>query len=136
MIYISIILLIIAGIANAMMDVLKSQWHTSKFQDLPSNHWFYQWAGPNAWLNKWIIGSNNRERFFLSSTALVFLTDGWHFFQMIWGTAFTLAIVFYQPIGLLFTWLPTWLPIWIVDFVILKSIYLIAFNIFYERVFK
>ncbi len=41
-------LLFIAGIANAMMDILKSQWPVSRWMDLPTSHWFYQWAGPSA----------------------------------------------------------------------------------------
>ncbi len=128
-----ITLLIIAGIANAFMDVLKSQWKTSIFKNLKPWHWFYLWAGPGAWRNKWKNGEKSEgNRFFLSSTALVFLTDGWHFFQFIWGTAFTLAIVFYQPINLTHVWIPTWL----INFVILKSIYLITFNIFYEKILK
>ncbi len=135
--YTTLILLIVAGIANAMMDTLKSQWYNSKFNYIPIAHWFYQWAGTESWRNKWKHGNKvEGERFWLSSTALVFITDGWHFFQMIWGTAFCLAIVFYQPIGLLFHWIPEWIPLWIVDFVILKSVYLITFNIFYERVFR
>jgi len=130
-------LLFIAGIANAMMDTLKSQWPVSRWMDLPAGHWWYQWAGPSAWRNKWKHGvPANGERFWLSSTALVFVTDGWHFFQMIWGTCFVLAIVFYQPIGLFFSWLPVWFPVWLADFIILKGVYLLAFNVFYEKVFK
>ena len=135
--YTTLILLIIAGIANAMMDTLKSQWPISRWIDIPASHWWYQWGGPGSHRNKWKNGNKAEgPRFFLSSTALVFLTDGWHFFQMIWGTAFCLAIVFYQPIGSLIQWLPVWLPVWVVDFVIFKSVYLIAFNIFYEKIFK
>ncbi len=130
----TITLLFIAGIANAMMDTLKSQWAVSRWLDLPTSHWWYQWAGPEAWRNKWKNGVPALgERFWLSSTALVFLTDGWHFFQMIWGTCFVLAIVFYQPIAV---WWGIDLPVWLFDFVILKTIYLISFNIFYDKIFR
>lgn len=136
----TLILLFVAGIANAMMDVLKSQWHASPWQDLPIHHWWYQWAGPQSHSNKWKYGIRAEgERFFLSSTALVFITDGWHFFQFIWGTCFVLGIVMYQHVWWLgpvsvFDWFI--IPVWAFDFIILKTVYLIAFNIFYEKVFR
>ena len=133
----TLILVLIAGISNAMMDTLKNQWPVSRWSGLPFTHWWFRWSGPSSWHNKWKNGIRSEgPRFFLSSTALVFLTDGWHFFQFLWGTCFVLAIVFYEPIGIFIHWLPSWLPIWVTDFIILKSVYLILFNLFYEKIFR
>ncbi len=122
---ISILLLLLAGIANAFMDILKNQWNNSKWQKLSITNYWYRFAGPEAWKNKWKKGTTDIPRFFLSSTALVFLTDAWHFFQMLWRLSFTFAIVFYHP-----------MVNWWADFIFLSIAYLVAFNLFYEKILR
>jgi hypothetical protein len=43
------------------------------------------WNLRTGWTNKWKNGNpDDGEKFFGSSTFLVWLTDGWHFWQMIY----------------------------------------------------
>ncbi len=50
----------------------------------PDSGWFDKWANPaTSWRNKWAEGSTTKPRFFGSSTFFVFVTDAWHFFQML-----------------------------------------------------
>jgi|GEM_PF-3550988 len=122
---ISLILIIVAGIADAFMDIFKI-WPSSRWAHLTDKNRWYRWAGPHAWKNKWADGSTTKERFWLSSTALVFVTDGWHFFQMIWRMAFTLAVVFHHQ----------FLINWWADLLIYSIAYLIPFNLFYDYILK
>jgi hypothetical protein len=51
-----------------------------------------------SWRNKWQWGDKaNGEKFFLSSTMLSFLTDGWHLAKALMLLFLSLAIVFYKP---------------------------------------
>ena len=146
---ISLILAALAGIFNAFMDELHV-WSSSRWNTLPKTNWFYKWAG-GSWKNKWkcypngsVIQNTKRlwyylwlykpplkERFAYSSTLLVFTTDAWHFFQMCWRVAITLAVVFYSPVITLEA-----IPIWITSFIYLSVAYLIPFNIFYEYILR
>jgi len=148
---ISLILIFLAGIFNAFMDEFKI-WSSSRWWNLPKTHWFYKWAGDGAsWKNKWAVYPNGslkantkrlwyylwlykpayKERFPYSTTILVFATDGWHFFQMLWRTSFTFAVVFYVPILTI-----SYIPDWISQFVYLTIAYLVPFNIFYEYILR
>ena len=119
--WISIILLIFAGFCNAVMDVLKTRYNSSIFAS-----WKHQnWLKPSlSWPNKWKKGDRSKgERFFGSSTFLVWLTDFWHLakFFMLLGISF--AIVFYSPI---FAW-------WI-DWFILYCSFTVPFELFYSKI--
>jgi hypothetical protein len=64
-----IILFLLAGCFEGIMDHL--QFHFDK------NNYF--WNPSLSWKNKWKNGDKSQgERFFLSSTVFVFTTDGWH----------------------------------------------------------
>jgi hypothetical protein len=78
MIYISIFLLLLSGISEAIMDKLQFHYSLSIFSKY--NPLF--WDPSISWKNKWKDGwKENGERFWLSSTLLVFTTDGWHLFK-------------------------------------------------------
>lgn len=86
------ILTFIAGICNAIMDTIAHKGGGI----LPKGSW---WDMNQSWRNKWKNGDPEQgEAFFLSSTALVFLTDAWHFFQFLMLTLFALAIALHTPI--------------------------------------
>ena len=92
----SIIFVILAAFCNALMDVLSTRYDISVFRDSKYNK-FLDWR--ISWKNKWKNGSIlNGERFFLSSTWLVFLTDGWHLAKSLMLAFVSLAIIFYKPI--------------------------------------
>jgi hypothetical protein len=86
----SVLLIILAGLFKAAADKMSHHHELSIFKN------FGDWFNPSvSWRFKWKGGNKkNGERFWLSSTWLVFLTDGWHFFNflMIWSVV--LAIVF------------------------------------------
>ena len=84
MIQLGLTLVVLAGIANAVMDKLQFHWSKSIF----TNGTKYKeqfWNPAISWKNKYKPGldSYKLEKFKFSTTALVFLTDAWHLFQMI-----------------------------------------------------
>jgi hypothetical protein len=120
---ISFILIFLSGILNAIMDVLDFKFNSSIFATCKNQ----QWINPNiSWKNKWKyideiwIG----EKFFGSSTFLVFLTDLWHLCKFLMLLFIMSAIVFYNP-----------LLNWWVDFLLLYCIFTITFEIFFSKVF-
>jgi len=81
MIYLSIPFLIAAGLAEGWMDWLQFRLPLNPDHRL-SAHPF--WDPSVSWKSKWKDGDYIKgERFPLSSTMLVFLTDGWHLMKWI-----------------------------------------------------
>lgn len=121
--YISIIFIIFAGIFNACMDVIKVRWNTSIFRFVENKQWF----NPSiSWTNKWKNygdGKYIHEKFFGSSTFLVWLTDFWHFNKMLMILFICLSIVCYQPI---FNWY--------IDLTIFYLSFVITFELFYSKI--
>lgn len=135
MIPLNLALMFLAGMFNAVMDILhvRSKWNTSVWAN--KDNWWTRWAGPDSWKNKWKDGSASKgERFWGSSRWFSFVTDGWHFFQMLWSTTFLIVVLIYEPMWDWWGW-----PIWacyIIEFAILKVVYTASFEIFYGHIFK
>lgn len=128
---ISLILIIIAGIFNSIMDTLSFRYGISVFSKWTK---YEQFLDPQkSWVNKY--KHNNPTlgpKFFGSKTFLVWTTDLWHLSKMLMITLFTFAIVFYTPIvttGYL-----------LIDILINSSIlhfaFSLTFSLFWDKVFK
>lgn len=109
-------LLILAGISKAVKDRTMTGWSGSKFKQWGfSRNW---WDNQISWRNKWKINNgiaSRVERFPLSSTVLVFITDAWHCFDLIFMLSFAAGI-----------WLAPINPIWSI------MIVLATFQTFYS----
>ena len=118
---ISIILIFYAGILNACMDILRFKYSTSIFRFCKNQ----QWIDPAlSWHNKWKNGDETQgEKFFGSSTFLVFVTDLWHFCKFLMLLLIMGAIVFYKP-----------LINWWADLLILYCVFTITFEIFFSKI--
>ncbi len=92
---ISLLFVILAGICNSVMDTVQFRYRLSYFSKLDPTFW-----NPKvSWKNKWKDDDiKNGEKFFGSSTFLVFVTDIWHLAQFLMLVFFSLAIVFYKPV--------------------------------------
>jgi hypothetical protein len=119
--YISIILIILAGICNAIMDALRTRYNKSIFRDFRNQLWI---DPALSWPNKWKNGDRSQgERFFGSSTFLVWLTDLWHLAKFLMLLFITFSIALYDPI-----------IVWWIDWFILYCAFTIPFEIFYSKV--
>ncbi len=87
-----IILLVIAGLANAIMDTLAFKYESSIFKTRKPQFWNPVLSSKNKYKDG---DSSKGRRFFLSTTVLVFTTDAWHLFQFIFNTSIFLAMVLY-----------------------------------------
>jgi hypothetical protein len=95
---ISLILVILAGMLNGVMDVLTMRYNTSVFKRMPKE-WEYFFNPSLSWRNKWKNGDPNRgEKFFGSSTFLVWTTDAWHLAKSSMLLLLTMAITLYSPL--------------------------------------
>lgn len=125
--WIPIILMIIAGILNACMDVLKIKYNISIFSDMK----FQNWIDPKiSWHTKWKIDQKlfGKQIWLIDkimSTILVWITDLWHFVKMLMLICVSMSIVFYIPIT----------SYTILDIIILYSSFTIPFELFYSKVF-
>lgn len=71
-----LILIAIAGFAEAVMDKLQFHYNRSIFKGFQNQKF---WDPELSWRNKWKNGQKPQgEKFLFSSTLLVGLTDGWH----------------------------------------------------------
>ncbi len=102
-----ITLTILVGLIDGLMDRLQFHIHTLPEHIQKSNFW----NPTTSWKNKWKQGDPQQgERFFLSSTALVSLTDGWHLLKEVKLQALSLVIgilLWCLGLGFIIPWLIT-----------------------------
>lgn len=118
----SLVLIMIAGVCNSIMDTLQFHYGASCFSNL--NPFF--WDPKESWKNKWKNGDRSQgEKFFGSSTFLVCFTDAWHLFQTFMLLCFSFAIVLYSP-----------MVNWWVDAIIYHAVFGIVFELFWSIIWK
>lgn len=86
--------LILAGTANGVMDTLQFHFPTQRVISQESTYW----NPATSWTMKYKHVDGEllkplRPAFFLSTTALVFLTDGWHLMKFFYHGFLRLALV-------------------------------------------
>lgn len=115
--------MIFAGIFNAYMDVSKERWDTSVFRFIGNE----KWMNPAiSWKNKWKndgSGKYTKEKFFGSSTFLVWLTDFWHFSKTMMILSICISIICYKPI-----------INWYVDIFIFYLCFTVTFELFWKYI--
>jgi len=122
MIALLISLIIIAGISNAIMDVIRFRYHRSIFISFKKQQW---WNPTLSWKNKWKNGDPLQgEKYWGSSRWFVRFTDAWHFFQGLMFTCFFLSIIVYSTVLH---------PV--ADFFLIYLLFTGTFSLFYNIVF-
>lgn len=109
---------IISGIGKAIRDTLAHHFERSIFKDLNPLFWNPVLSGNNKWKN----GDRNQgEKFFLSTTLWVSLTEGWHIGE-------TINVLFLVlGVGLMTYSIGLW------GAIIARIIYGISFTIAYKK---
>lgn len=94
-----LLLAVTIGTTKAIQDKLQFHFENSIFSKL-GNFWNPQ----QSWKNKWKNGNKEEgEKFFLSSTLLVSLTDAWHLFGLIRNFSIFLALgILISPMSALY----------------------------------
>ena len=132
----SLILIAIAGICNALYEIIFVAYDQSIFRNLNPLFWNPQISWQNKWAqpfpqpaeDKWYYFGFvplYKERFPYSSTIFVWVTDAWHLFKAIMLTCIMAAIVLYVPMISPF-----------VDFVLLYCTFTFVFTVFYDYIFR
>jgi hypothetical protein len=133
---ISLILIVLAGMCNALYEIIFVFFNQSIFKNLNPLFWDPKMSWKNKWAQpypqpvepKWYYFGflpRYKERFIHSSTMFVGLTDAWHLFKSIMLGCIMAAIVLYTPIINPF-----------VDFLLLYFVFTFTFTIFYEYIFR
>ena len=118
---VSIILIILAAIFYSIQWTLQFHFDKSIFSKFKNQQW---WNPTLSFNNKWKNGDSKQgEKFFGSSTFLVWTTDAFHFFQMIFLTYIFLAISLNTHIT----------PYFFLDFIILKGIFQTIFQLLFKN---
>jgi len=132
---ITLILIVLIGIINALMDIIMGRYNQSIFS-LFNPDW---WNPQLSWKHKWVYPlqppvkawyyfgfyPRYKERFIYSSTIFVGLTDAWHFFKIFFIFFIVLGIVCYTPI------INPYID-WLVYYITWTSV----FTIFYDYIFN
>ena len=124
MIYIGFILFLISGICEAVMDKIQFHYDSSIFKRF-KNQLF--WDPRESWRNKYENGDPLAgEKFFLSKSLLVGLTDAWHLFKL-FRTFFIFA-------GIYFLFIPCGSKMECLLFVIIaRVIFGLSFTFFFNK---
>jgi hypothetical protein len=116
-IIVAVILGIIAGLGKGIRDTLAHHYENSIFSRYNPNFWNPTLSGSNKWKN----GDRKQgERFFLSSTLLVVLTEGWHIGEFI-------NVLFIICSTSLFT-----IQFGLIGVIISRVVYGLSFTLFYH----
>jgi len=123
----TIIFLIFAALAKSIMDVLQFHYKRTPFAKLGNQQWWNpKISHSNKYKNNSVLSG---EKFPGSVTIFVWVTDAWHFFQMIFLTFMFLSIVFYNPIfNLTYGFL--------LDFIIYRIVFGVVFTLSYNKLKK
>jgi hypothetical protein len=126
-IFLIIFFLIIASISKSIMDTVNFHFEKSIFSKFKNNLW---WDQKQSWKNKY----KNKDplqgsAFFGSTTFLVFLTDAWHFFQMLMLISLFIIPILSLSLCITLSWY--WL---IIIFFIIKIIFSIIFELFWSKI--
>lgn len=128
----------LAGCFNGNMDTVQFHFSKSSYAE-KGNDIYYNPA--ISWKNKYVTDEDGKlvrengelvPRFFLSTTALVFLTDFWHFQQFLMLTIFTLACIaaiYIEPLPGRKLWV---VLLWLIGlFVLFKLCFSLGFHLTY-----
>lgn len=123
-----VLLIIIAGLANAAMDTVSFHWGTSIFTKYNPNYF----NPAVSWVNKWRIenGAITGEKFLFSSTFFVALTDFWHTCKFLYQNCLIAAMVLFVCTALESNRLGYW-----VTFFALKILLMVSFSTGYDWLF-
>ena len=120
------VLLFISAASKAVMDQIHSCICNTIFKKWEG----HRWVDPAvSWLNKYKGNDpKNGEKFFLSTTILVFTTDLWHFAQFIFLRTFFAVPIIYSFCHPIVSW-------W-ADYLIMSVFFGISFELTYKLVGK
>lgn len=107
--FVFVVMVILAGAANGVMDTIAFHYDTSILAKLPDNYQRY-WNPALSWRNKYKYNDDGSlmqpltERYWGSSTIFSFATDGWHLMKFLYTNLLRLSIV----VIVAGFWRPSW----------------------------
>lgn len=124
---ISIILIFLAAICNAVMDVCSFHYYNSVFKNKNPKYWNPEISWKNKYVD-WDKGNKKRKKIIFNINFPVQLTDAWHFFKSSMLLFLISAVVLYKPIH------PELNELWSV--LILGTVWNVTFSLFYNKLLR
>lgn len=132
---VSLILMLFAGCANALMD-LSSEKRFKNEKYNKEDSWVKKWKEPLQLEEKrWYyfgMTPKYQEKFLYSSTLFVYLTDFWHLMKSIMMSLIVFSIILYEPVFQFNSYLLSVL----LNFVLLRIVFGFGFEFLYFLVKK
>jgi hypothetical protein len=126
---ISLIIISLAGLAEAVMDVIQFHFSDSIFSN-SINYKNNYWNPQDSWKNKWKdYDPQLGEKFKGSSTLFVFTTDAWHFFK------FIRTSLLFIGLGIIAWQVESFINL-ILLIALARTIFGIAFTLGFDKIFK
>jgi hypothetical protein len=131
------VLVILAGIANAIKDASALRKFESAFWN-KSESWSFKWssikvASVRHWWYLGLLKTSHPERFPFSSTILVGFTDGWHLAQLVQFTCLQVIISYHTPIMELVGVPVCPFVLQLMDFAVIKTTFSLSFQALYQK---
>jgi hypothetical protein len=132
MIYIGILLIAFASIAEASMDVLNFHYYKSIFKNWNP----YFWGDPaSTYTNKYLNGDVDLgPKFWGSTTIFVFLTDGWHLCKFLKYLNFVIG--FSLLLVGMYNYTDNPFLIILIPIALARFIRIVFFNLFFDKILK
>ena len=95
-------LIVVAGAANAVMDIIQHKFKASIFSEKEDYEELF-WNPKFSWKNKYRYDNNTKklkEKFLGSTTVFVWTTDAWHLFQFVMLNSYSIAFFLLGIAGL------------------------------------
>jgi hypothetical protein len=119
------LLVFLAGVAKAGQDSLAHHFEKSVFWALHNDEYWNPVVSGN---NKWKNGDKSQgEKYWQSSRALVFLTEGWHLFDMVRTKGFAVGLIMVLFVARDTTWY-TFMSVGIMLMILFSSVFVIFYN--------
>ncbi len=132
MIAVTFICFFLAGLCKAVSDTVADHYADSIFSKL--NPWF--WNKNISWTNKYsthmvLHGEERKEKFPLSTSMLVWLTDGWHLFNFLGNNLICIGAVCLGVSCIKISVIE-----WVIIGVVIKCLHSLGFNLGYNILFN
>lgn len=131
MVIVGLILIFISGSCNGVMDKLSFHYERSIFSSKNFNKHFWN---PNlSWENKYKERGNSKFKNLIEkydNGPLVLFTDAWHLFKSLMLSSLVIGSILYLQHDIFMNSITLSV---IVDFIIIRSIYGLGFNLFFSH---
>ena len=133
---ISLILVAVSSISEAIMDKIQFHWYKSIFSINPNKYREDFWNPYFSWRNKYSDVQSKIPKFIGSTTIFVFLTDAWHLFKFFKNLSIFLVILFSFLAGYYYDFNMNFILFSLIYVSFLRLLYGMCFTLFFDKILE